>query len=108
MNANNERSASEIARAIVQEMIFRPHQSTTTVELAITNAIMAEREKKLSIVTKLKEQVRDLNDQIGYLPDGVHPDERNPRAATWLAERANWQSELAQLRERVKELEGKK
>jgi hypothetical protein len=49
----------------------------------------------------LKEQIRTLEDQIGYLPDGVHPDERKPRAETWLRERENWQAEVEALRKEL-------
>lgn len=53
----------------------------------------------------LMEQLRNLNDQIGYLPEGTHPDERNPRGQTWLQERANWTAEVEQLRRHSAELE---
>lgn len=51
------------------------------------------------------DRLDELEKQVGELPEGVHPDERKPRGETWLQERANWQSEVEALREKVKEQE---
>ena len=42
---------------------------------------------------------------IGVVKDGEHPDEINPRGATWLEERENWKAEVERLRKHVQELE---
>lgn len=49
-------------------------------------------------VDRLTARVAGLEQDVGVLPPGAHPDERKPRAATWLAERANWEAELAAAR----------
>ena len=38
-----------------------------------------------------------LGAKIGQAPEGSHPDEQEPRGATWHDERQNWQSEVARL-----------
>lgn len=50
-------------------------------------------------------QVDQLRAEIGSPPEGSHPHEAKPRGETWHAERANWTSEVEQLRQRVAELE---
>ena len=40
----------------------------------------------------------ELEEKIGTLKPGQHPDEINPRGETWLQERENWEAEVAQLR----------
>jgi hypothetical protein len=42
---------------------------------------------------------------IGQVEEGQHPDESLPRAESFLKERANWQSEVEALREKIKEQE---
>lgn len=44
---------------------------------------------------------------VGEPPAGSHPDEMLPRAPTWHGERANWEAEVARLREHVATLEAK-
>lgn len=39
-----------------------------------------------------------LRAQIGFAPEGSHPDEQVPRAETWHRERLNWIAEVASLR----------
>lgn len=41
--------------------------------------------------------------KVGVLAEGVHPDEINPRAETWLKERGNWEAEVNQLRKYISE-----
>lgn len=60
-----------------------------------------------SVVGAAQREALRLDQQIGKLAEGVHPDERLPRAETWLAERANWQTEVEQLRGYIAMLEGK-
>lgn len=50
-------------------------------------------------------RLEELEKQIGEVPEGSHPDERKPRAETWLKERTNWQCEVEALREKIKEQE---
>lgn len=51
------------------------------------------------------DRLDELEEDIGELPEGAHPDERKPRAETWLQERANWQIEVEMLRNKIKEQE---
>jgi hypothetical protein len=53
------------------------------------------------------DRLDELEKQVGELPEGAHPDERKPRAETWLQERANWEKEVKQLREYIKKLESR-
>lgn len=69
--------------AIHTEMACRSHQ-------------IERLEEQLAAVTRERDV---LARERGELPDGVHPDEAKPRAATWLAERANWIVEVESLRE---------
>ena len=39
--------------------------------------------------------------EVGFAPEGSHPDEQKPRAETWHAERLNWIAEVNQLRAQV-------
>lgn len=41
---------------------------------------------------------------VGETIEREHPDEVNPRAANFLAERRNWQSEVALLKEQIEKL----
>lgn len=43
-------------------------------------------------------EVKRLSDLIGKHPDGTHPDEWMPRAATWHRERLNWIEETERMR----------
>ena len=49
-------------------------------------------------ITTLAAEIIRLCDEVGTLPEGNHPDEVKPRAATWLDERRNWEAEVAHLR----------
>jgi septal ring factor EnvC (AmiA/AmiB activator) len=42
---------------------------------------------------------------IGQVEEGMHQDEALPRAESFLKERANWQSEVEALREKIREQE---
>jgi len=42
-----------------------------------------------------------LGAKIGKAPEGSHPDEQEPRGATWHEERQNWQSEVDRLTKEV-------
>ncbi len=51
-----------------------------------------------------RKRVFELQQLIGELPEGAHPDEIKPRAASFMAERANWETEVAALRASESEL----
>lgn len=51
------------------------------------------------------DRLDELEKDVGELPSGAHPDERKPRAETWLQERANWQIEVESLRKKIAEQE---
>lgn len=70
--------------------------------LTLANEVLAEYRGKLQTAERERDEAkikwRELEDKIGYLPDGTHPDEREPRSTTWLQERANWQKERDAIR----------
>ena len=48
-----------------------------------------------------------LAQQVGFDPYQPQPDESKPRGETWLAERSDWETEVAGLKEHIASLEGK-
>lgn len=71
---------------------------------------MPASELETTIVTTMcsaMNELQRLRNLIGVPPEGSHPDEWNPRDATWHQERLNWISEVNGLRECVRQLEGK-
>jgi regulator of replication initiation timing len=64
-----------------------------------TDGDLVEEVKQLRVTNKR------LEDQVGTLDEGQHEDEREPRAATWLEERANHLSETKTLKEYITEIE---
>jgi len=42
-------------------------------------------------------ELAELRAQIGKAPEGSHPDEQLPYAATWHDERRNWRAEVLRL-----------
>ncbi len=51
-----------------------------------------------AVVGAVHRECLQLRELIGEIPEGAHPDEIKPRAASFMAERANWETEVAALR----------
>lgn len=60
-----------------------------------------------AVVGSLHRQCLHLIAEIGFDPSIERPDESRPRGETWLAERSNWETEVAGLKEHIASLEGK-
>lgn len=88
---------------------YLEYKKPQAVKPQLPNRIAEWKERDLGSVYErmAKDYARmdELEKQIGELPDGAHPDERKPRAETWLKERENWQSEVNNLRDKVREQE---
>ncbi len=46
-------------------------------------------------------ELAELRAQIGKAPEGSHPDEQKPRAATWHEERMHWMAEVERLKAKM-------
>jgi hypothetical protein len=71
-------------------------------KLRAENADLTDACRELSErATRSALEAADLKAAIGQPPIGSHPDEANPRAATWHAERLNWIAEVDGLRVQI-------
>lgn len=60
--------------------------------------LMAELQARRNEVKHQSQIILALRAEIGKPPEGSHPDEQVPRAATWHKERLNWIVEVEKLR----------
>lgn len=60
--------------------------------------------KMQAYVEHLESELKKLRDTIGSPPTGSHPDEQNPRGATWHDERRHWIAETSQNRQHIAQL----
>jgi hypothetical protein len=77
---------------------IRHHQDA---ESGITDYDVEFVQKLPIAIPALLSEIDRLRATIGTLPPGAHPDEINPRDSTWLKERANWEREVAAMREHL-------
>jgi hypothetical protein len=69
---------------------------------------LAAKEAELAVAKAQVEELRGWVErwkvaarEVGFAPEGSHPDEQKPRAETWHGERLNWIAEVNQLRAQV-------
>jgi len=88
--AEQERDAAKEERDILFEQKVIVVQQLAARTHGEAEANKAERLTRMQLVA--------VREEIGQPPEGFHPDEAKPRAATWHQERANWRQEVGQLR----------